>query len=104
MKSDFDPIPPHAPARSAIPVGASSRDCRLSDLAPGARARVTAVEGHGPSERRLMDLGLLPGTRVRAVRRAPLGDPVEFELRGYRLCLRRRDAACVHVRLEPAAP
>jgi len=104
MKSDFDPIPPHAPARSAIPAGSPGREARLSDLAPGTSARVTAVEGHGPSERRLMDLGLLPGTRVRAVRRAPLGDPVEFELRGYRLCLRRRDAACVRVRVEPAGP
>ena len=45
----------------------------------------------------LLDLGLLPGTRVRALRHAPLGDPAVFELRGYRLCLRRSEAHRVRV-------
>lgn len=47
--------------------------------------------------RRLADLGFLPGTEVRVVRRAPLGDPTVFELRGFQLCLRRSEAALVRV-------
>ncbi|TDI20188.1 MAG: ferrous iron transport protein A, partial [Acidobacteria bacterium] len=44
------------------------------------------------------DLGFVPGTLVEVRRRAPLGDPVEFELRGTHLCLRRGEAARIRVR------
>jgi ferrous iron transport protein A len=71
----------------------------LADLEPGAGARVAAVDGGSAVARRLLDLGFVPGTEVRVVRRAPLGDPVEYELRGYRLCLRRSEA--LRVRVEP---
>jgi Fe2+ transport system protein FeoA len=75
------------------------------DLArPGARLIVDHVDVESaPAGRRLVDLGLLPNTPVRVVRRAPLGDPTEYALRGYRLCLRRVDAARIWVR-EAAAP
>lgn len=46
---------------------------------------------------RLLSLGLTPGTRFRVERRAPLGDPVEISLRGFRLCLRRDEAAALRV-------
>jgi ferrous iron transport protein A len=88
MKSDFNTGPP------------VDTDIPLSELAPGAGARVVDVALDGPIGRRLLDLGLLPGTPVVAVRRAPLGDPTIYELRGYRLCLRRVDAARVRVRRE----
>lgn len=52
--------------------------------------------------RRLEDLGFVPGTRVRALRRAPLGDPTLYEVRGTQLCLRRSEALRVRVRLLPA--
>jgi ferrous iron transport protein A len=55
------------------------------------------VENTGPIGRRLLDLGLLPDTPVKVLRRAPLGDPSIYELRGYRLCLRKGDAARVRV-------
>ena len=71
----------------------------LSELAPGAEATVRSVDVSGPVGRRLLDLGLLPGTPVRAVRQAPLGDPGVYELRGYRLCLRRSETARVRVEL-----
>ena len=45
----------------------------------------------------LADLGFCPGTRVRVVRRAPLGDPVLYELRGYRIALRRSEARLIRV-------
>lgn len=60
----------------------------LADLAPGTPARLCAPVEGAAIPRRLRDLGFVPGTPVVVVRRAPLGDPVEIELRGYRLCLR----------------
>jgi Fe2+ transport system protein FeoA len=91
MKNDFNTA---ASAESVTP---------LSDVAPGARAVVVDVVLDGPIGRRLLDLGLLPGTPVTVVRRAPLGDPSVYELRGYRLCLRRADASRVRVKREAAA-
>jgi Fe2+ transport system protein FeoA len=70
----------------------------LADLAPGTAGVVQSVDARSPSERRLLDLGFVPQTRVYLVRRAPLGDPLEFELRGTRLCLRRTEAARILVR------
>ena len=70
----------------------------LDALAPGESGVVVGLSGNGPVEERLRDLGLLPGTRVLALRRAPLGDPTEYELSGYRLCLRRTEGERVQVR------
>ncbi len=53
--------------------------------------------------RRLMEMGLLPGTEVRIVRAAPLGDPVELRLRHYSLSIRRREAARIAVQSEEPA-
>jgi ferrous iron transport protein A len=69
----------------------------LADLPAGVDAVVWAIEDTGQIGRRLIDLGLLPGTPIRLLRRAPLGDPAVFELRGYRLCLRRSESARVDV-------
>ena len=49
--------------------------------------------------RRLREMGLLPGTRVKFLRWAPLGDPLEIELRGYKLSLRRHEAELIEVAL-----
>jgi Fe2+ transport system protein FeoA len=78
-----------------------SSQVTLDALAPGESGMVVGFAGNGPVEQRLRDLGLLPGTRVLALRRAPLGDPAEYELRGYRLCLRRTEGERVHVRRDP---
>jgi Fe2+ transport system protein FeoA len=69
----------------------------LASFAPGDCGIIEAVDSTTPLGARLADLGFLPGTRIRVLRRAPLGDPTEYELRGYRLCLRRREAAQVRV-------
>jgi Fe2+ transport system protein FeoA len=53
---------------------------------------------------RLADLGLVPGTSVTLVRRAPLGDPLEIELRGFRLCVRAADIPELCGELEPLPP
>lgn len=69
----------------------------LADLPPGSVAKVASVDAQSPIGRRLLDLGFVPGTEVKVVRRAPLGDPVEYELRGYRVCLRRSEALRIEV-------
>jgi ferrous iron transport protein A len=69
----------------------------LSELDPGERGRVTAVAGDADATRRLMDMGLIRGTTVEVVRRAPLGDPIEVKLRGFMLTLRRAEAEHITV-------
>lgn len=58
------------------------------DLPTGQWARLCESVSDRLVGRRLRDLGFVPGTRVLIVRRAPLGDPIEVEIRGYRICLR----------------
>jgi ferrous iron transport protein A len=77
-----------------------SRDCvPLSDLPIGARAFVVAVDGEPALAARLTALGFLPRTEVRCRRRAPLGDPRLYEIRGTQLCLRRSEARQIRVEL-----
>ena len=83
--------------RSDLPSGATVR--RLSDLALGWRARVRAIEGDDEISLRLLEMGLTPGTDVRLLGVAPLGDPLELELRGYRLSVRKREASRVEIEL-----
>ena len=71
----------------------------LASLPRGRRARVESVDGGSAFARRLLELGFVPGTVVRAMGSAPLGDPLMFELRGTRLSLRRAEAA--GIRVEP---
>jgi Fe2+ transport system protein FeoA len=70
---------------------------RLAELEPGERGRVTEVGGDADAARRLMDLGLIRGTTVEMVRRAPLGDPMEVRVRGFMLTLRRAEAEHITV-------
>ncbi len=68
------------------------------DSAPlGAPVVVRAVAGGGSFRRRLLELGLLPGVTVRKVKVAPLGDPLELEVRGARLSIRRAEARGIEV-------
>jgi Fe2+ transport system protein FeoA len=69
----------------------------LAELKPGERGRVAAVAAEGDTARRLMDMGLIRGTAVEVVRRAPLGDPIEVRLRGFMLTLRRSEAEQITV-------
>jgi Fe2+ transport system protein FeoA len=71
----------------------------LSALRPGDRATVERLDGSGPVRRRLLELGLTPGTVVTLVRLAPLRDPMTIQVRGYQLCVRRSEAETVCVRL-----
>ncbi len=72
----------------------------LSDLPVGARARVVEIGGERNFRRRLMELGLLPGTPVRLVRKADIGGILEVEVRGCHLSLRQAEAR--HLVLQPS--
>ncbi len=77
----------------------------LADLLPGTRFRVVGF--HKTSEElsgytsQLMRLGLVPGTEVVVVRRAPLGDPMEIRLRGFSLALRPSEAEALEIEVLP---
>lgn len=73
---------------------------RLSELEPGEKGTITRVTGAGATLRRMLDMGLVKGTEITVVRRAPLGDPVEFLLKGYNLSLREEEAEKVYVLVE----
>ncbi len=73
----------------------------LDELKPGQQGTITRIDGEGPLVQRLMALGLLEGSPVAMVRRALGGDPVEVQVMGYALSLRREEARRVEVRLGP---
>ncbi|HHY91525.1 MAG TPA: ferrous iron transport protein A [Clostridiales bacterium] len=69
----------------------------LSDLPVGINARVLHLKATGLSRRRLLDLGLVPGTQVKILRKSPLGDPTAYEIRGASVALRKKDASNILV-------
>ena len=69
----------------------------LAELPLGGRARVVRIVGSDEIAVRLLEMGLTPGVELSLIGQAPLGDPVELELRGYRLSVRRSEAARVEV-------
>jgi len=71
---------------------------RLSEMKVGETATVDRVAESGQSCRRIMEMGLIPGTALDLQRIAPLGDPIWIKLKGYQLSLRKEEAANVYVR------
>ena len=69
----------------------------LHSLTPGARARLVEVDGERGFRRRLMEMGLLPGTTVRLVRRVDVGHLLELEVRGCHVSLRPTEASRILV-------
>ena len=69
----------------------------LSQLSVGSHGEVVQVEGADEISLRLLEMGLVPGTEFTLLGAAPLGDPLELEVRGYRLSLRKSQAARVKV-------
>lgn len=76
----------------------------LLELPLRSRAKIVQVGGPPGFRRRLMELGLVPGTTVEVVRIAPLGDPIQLLVRGCRLSIRRGEAAELHVFVEGSEP
>lgn len=71
----------------------------LSQLPLGKMGEVVAITCSGLTRRRLLDLGLVPGTRIQALRQSPGGDPVAFNIRGAVIALRLDTASQVKIRL-----
>lgn len=69
----------------------------LDELRIGGSAVIKTVNGEGALRLRLLDMGLIPRTRVSMIKIAPMGDPMEIMVRGYELTLRREDAAKIEV-------
>ncbi len=69
----------------------------LEALNVGARARVEQVTGQDEVSLRLMEMGVVPGVELELVGKAPLGDPLELELRGYRLSVRKSEARRIEI-------
>jgi Fe2+ transport system protein FeoA len=117
LKLNFDRDSPGGtpliqPARTAATkaetqdlAGPASRECMpLCGLRPGSAAVLCPRHQNGALPTRLQDLGFVPGTRLILVRAAPLGDPLEIEIRGSRFCLRREHVAGICVRPDAARP
>ena len=64
----------------------------LGELPVGVRAVVAEVKGGGKQQRRMLDMGLVPGAEVTVIRTAALGDPVEYRVKGTAIAMRRSDA------------
>ncbi len=64
----------------------------LKELRPGQKGIVASVGTTGAMKRRIMDMGITPGVEIQVIKTAPLGDPIEVNVRGYELSLRKEEA------------
>ncbi len=69
----------------------------LANLNPGEEGKITKIGSIGPIKRRLMDMGVLVGEKVRVEKVAPLGDPIEVIIKNYSLSLRKKEAEGISV-------
>ena len=74
----------------------------MNELKTGTSGIITAVGGDGALRCRLLDMGMIPRTRVTLQKVAPMGDPIEIRVRGYELTLRVEEAQKIEVREETA--
>ena len=69
----------------------------LREIQPGQRATVVKLHGEGAVKRRIMDMGITKGTEILVRKVAPLGDPIEVNVRSYELSLRKADCEMIEV-------
>ncbi len=69
----------------------------LGELLPGEKGVVKKVTGRGPVHRRIIDMGVVPGTVIRVLKFAPLGDPIEIKVKGFNLSLRKSEAEMIQI-------
>lgn len=70
----------------------------LKELKPGQRGVVVQIDSKGALKRRLVDMGITPGVAVMVRKVAPLGDPIEINLRGYELTIRKTEAENIKIK------
>ncbi|MCU0708072.1 MAG: ferrous iron transport protein A [Pirellula sp.] len=73
----------------------------LCGLQSGERGQILSVEGSDAVAARLLEMGILPGEEIEMIGAAPMGDPIEFSVYGYRISLRRSEAARVRIEKQP---
>jgi ferrous iron transport protein A len=89
---------PEEPADSLCDA-VTSEEALMLDMTPvGREVTVVRVTGEKDIKRKLLDMGIVPGVRVRVERVAPMGDPIDVVVRGYHLSLRKAEAAMVIVK------
>ena len=71
----------------------------LDEMKLGQECEIVDVIADGMLGQRLLDMGFIPGTRIRIIRNAPLIDPIEIEMKGYNISLRHSDAKGVEVKI-----
>ncbi len=71
--------------------------CMLRDIEPGRQARIRCHHANGAIRQRLLDLGFVPQTIVKVIRKAPLGDPIECSVGTYKVALRNSEASLIEV-------
>lgn len=69
----------------------------LRDIPVGGTAKVVKLHGEGPVKRRIMDMGITKGVEILVRKVAPLGDPMELNIRNYELSIRKADAEMIEV-------
>lgn len=84
-------------ARHVLVVPSSALPVPLGELPVGAHALVVEIGGHGKHQRRMLDMGFVPGAAVTVIRKAPLGDPIEYRVKETAVALRQKDANTVLV-------
>lgn len=70
----------------------------LKDLKPGEEGTVIQIDTKGALKRRLVDMGITPGVKIMVRKVAPLGDPIEINLRGYELTIRKTEAFNIKIK------
>ena len=70
----------------------------LREVKVGETATVVKLHGEGATKRRIMDMGVTPGIEIKVVKVAPLGDPIEVNVRGYELSLRKEEAQQIELK------
>lgn len=98
VRLDGNTIPlASAAARHVSVVPAPVLSIPMGELPVGSQARVVEIAGSGKHQRRMLDMGFVPGAEVGTIRKAPLGDPIEYLIKGTAVALRREDADSVRV-------
>ncbi|SFM60499.1 FeoA family protein [Methanolobus profundi] len=73
------------------------QETTLDTLEPGEKARITKVRVKGAARRKLFDMGMVAGADIELVRNAPLGDPMDYRIKGYHLSIRKEEASQIFI-------
>lgn len=99
VAANISVVPRELPATGATPAAETETHLSLAALQPGQQGEVVRISARcrGSERRRMMDLGILPGTTIRAELRSPSGDPVAYRIRGALVALRHEQAQLIHI-------